>query len=64
MSARISVTLEEAAELLGVSESTFKDHVAHLVPPADLAKPGAKSRIPRWLVKDLEAFAESRRKVA
>jgi hypothetical protein len=55
---------ESAARLLDCSVMTFDTHIRPLVPFVEIATPGAKRPLLRWMRRDLLAFMEARRKAA
>jgi len=61
---KIAVDAKAAAELLDMGESTFLRDVAPFILACNLAVPSARKRMPRWLVVDLIAFAQSRKGAA
>lgn len=50
---------KEAADYIGVSLSHFKK-LRNVLPPVDLAAPGAVSPVHRWRVVDLDKFLAGR----
>jgi hypothetical protein len=54
------LSAKAAAAFLGMSASHFRSHVAPEVECLDLAPAGARKRMPRWSVADLNRWAKSR----
>lgn len=54
------VSARGAAGYLGVSVSFFRCRVANAVPCVDFADRGARKRLPRWRIADLDLWASSR----
>jgi len=55
------LSAKQAAQRMGVSLSFFRAKIAPSIQCVDLARMGARKRLPRWSVTDLDEWADRRR---
>lgn len=58
----IQLDAAQAAQRMNVSLSHFHEHIRPLLPVVDLRPAGSKKPMLRWLVADIDALIETRRK--